>query len=156
MPDPQVHLHELVSAFHNGGAATFYLDRETGQVVMDYEGTMYDDEGADIHSVLLQSPSRFLEIDRIGSRETLRMMQDFIAQEKSQEARVALQQALNSQRPFQSFRDTLYNFPPTRKRWYAYEERRVQEMAQKWLTEHAVNAKLFTPGKPRRKKEEAV
>ena len=145
MPKIQVRLQELVPAFSNGGRAKFFLDQETGQVLMDFEECMYDERGDDIHFCLMDTPSRFIEIESIGSRETMKMMREFIERCTHGEIRQQLEEALASQRPFQNFRNVVGDNFDCRKEWLKFEEEYTEKLAHDWLKEHKVDAELVLP-----------
>lgn len=145
MPKIRVHLHELVPAFHNGGKAHFYLDKQTGQVLMDYEGAMYDEQGDDIRQALVENPLRFVEIESIGKGETLRMMRAFIDQCAAGPIRTQLEQALQSQRPFQNFRNIVGSYPECAREWQKFEGKYTKSLARQWLKDHGVDATLYVP-----------
>ena len=147
VPTVQVRLQELVPAFHNGGRAQFYLDKETGQVLMDFEACMYNEQGEDIHHCLVDTPSRFIAIESIGSRETMKMMRDFIQRCSGAEIKPQLEEALNSQRPFQNFRNVVSDNFECRKEWLLFEEEYTEKLAHDWLREHHVDAELVLPEK---------
>jgi len=146
MPVP-VRLQELVPAFHNGGRAHFYLDKETGQVLMDFEECMYNEQGEDIHHCLIETPSRFIQIESIGHRETMKMMREFIQSCSHGEIMQKLEEALNSQRPFQNFRNIVSDNLECRQEWLLFEEEYTKKLARDWLHEHQVDAELVLPDK---------
>jgi hypothetical protein len=141
----KVRLNDLVAAFHNGGQARFFLDNKTGEVLMDFEGAMYNERGDSIRHLLEEQPERFIEISSIGMRETLRMVNDFIRSEESGTVKDALERALATSRPLQNFRNALNDVPAARRRWYKFEQDRIEQMARQWLLDNKVNAKLVLP-----------
>lgn len=150
----QVHIHELVPAFHNGStSAQFYLDRETGQVLLDFDGMMYDDQGEDIRHLLGEKPERFVQIESIGSRDTEKMMRAFIESEPDKEACKALLEALSTNRPFQNFRNALGDYPEVRQRFYEFEGKWVENLARTWIRHHGVDAELIVPDPEQAKRE---
>ena len=142
----QVNIHELVPAFHNGSkSARFFLDRNTGQILLDFDGLMLDDLGDDIRHVLEEDPIRFVQIDSIGSRETMRMMKEFIDNDPNPTACQDLKEALESGRPFQNFRNVVGAYPELAERWFEFEQKYTENLAREWLRQNKVDAELVIP-----------
>jgi hypothetical protein len=146
MQKVQVNIHELVPAFHNGSRnARFFLDRKTGQILLDFDNLMLDDLGDDMRHLLASDPKRFVEIDSIGSQDTMRMMRKFAEVDPSKEACRALVEALDSTRPFQNFRNVVSAYPDVAERWFEFEEKWTENLARQWLRDNEVDAELVIP-----------
>ncbi|HEY3782140.1 MAG TPA: UPF0158 family protein [Fimbriimonadaceae bacterium] len=146
MQKVQVNIHELVPAFHNGSRnARFFLDRKTGQILLDFDNLMLDDMGDDMRHLLASDPARFVEIESIGSQDTMRMMRKFAEVDPHPEACRAMVVALDSTRPFQNFRNVVGAYAAVAERWYEFEQKWVENLARQWLRDHHVDCELVIP-----------
>lgn len=118
---------DLVEALEgNGIDVTWSLDLETGEVTPEAGG------GEDL-----------LPVEPLAPRDRFVIMEDFVEALPEGEAARALGRALRLPKPFRAFRDTLRDFPDLEKRWYAFSEAGMRELAQGWLDENLPGARLI-------------
>jgi len=120
----------------------YYLDRSTGEVVFLGDDVVEEDEK--LRQLLEHDPDRFLSIVPIGSSESWQLMADFIDQLPSGEITERLVEAVQHRKPFRRFKDTLLNYPEVRENWFAFEHRKMLQVAREWLDDEGVEAELKT------------
>ncbi|HEY8037725.1 MAG TPA: UPF0158 family protein [Methylobacter sp.] len=82
----------------------FYLDTETGDILLSTEGV---DEG-DLPEDLEDNP-RYLLIDPLASHESFQIMEDFVDSLGDTKEAGRLEEALNRRKPFRQFKGTLHD-----------------------------------------------
>ncbi|HEU4556194.1 MAG TPA: UPF0158 family protein [Longimicrobium sp.] len=132
----------LEMAFDSGdGMMSFYLDRETGDVIpLGDDNVLAEEE--EVRQAIEEGDERYLPIPSRSSHEGFRVMEDFVYSLEPGPARTALADALNRHRPFRSFKDALFGFPDVRQAWFAYEQQRLSEEAMDWLRSEGIDAEL--------------
>jgi hypothetical protein len=120
-----------------------YLDSSTGEVVFLGDEDVVE-EDAQLRSLLEDDPDRFVGIVPISSSESWQIMADFIEQLTPGVIAERLSDALRHRKPFRSFKDTLLNYPDLREDWFAFEFRRMLEIAREWLADVGIEAELKT------------
>jgi len=109
-----------------------YYDTVTGEVCVT--GPFEDDPGE--RERIDSDPSRYLEIDRLGSREQYGWMERFALEEVADEVlRDRLLRALDGRGAFRRFKDTLLEAPRERERWFAYHNSKIQRTIEQWFAE---------------------
>jgi len=88
----------------------------------------------DVHT----HPSIFLLIDPRESHIAFRDMEEFVNSLRDGEPRRALARSLRLPSPFRSFKDTLYDFPNERDKWFGFSEDRQRDDAIAWLEQNKV------------------
>ena len=138
----QIDQGELEMAFSSGdGTMSFYLDRETGDVIPLGEYNVLEEE-EEIRQAIDKGDDRYLPIPSRSSHEGFKVMEDFVFSLEPGPARTALADALDRHRPFRSFKDALFGFPDVRQAWFAYEQQRLSEEALDWLRSEGIEAEL--------------
>jgi len=124
---------DLIDALENHlDDASRLLDLESGEVV----------HVADMEDEDLYEPDRFLVIPAMDSFESCQIMEDFVEGLPEGEACRALARALRLPRPFRCFKDTLFEFPSLRERWFKFQHDRMLAYAQTWLEDTLPGARL--------------
>lgn len=113
----------------------FYLDTETGDVLLSTEGL---DEG-DLPEDLENNP-RYRLIDPLASHESFQIMEDFVDRLGDTKEAVRLQEALNRRKPFRQFKDTLHDHTNLSDAWYAFEQQELARLAEEWCEENGITA----------------
>jgi hypothetical protein len=113
--------------------ASCLLDLESGEVI--HAADMPEDEDLD-------DPDRYLVIPAMDSFDSFQIMEDFVEGLPEGEACRALARALRLPRPFRCFKDTLFEFPSLRERWFKFQHDRMLEYAQTWLEDTLPGARL--------------
>ena len=126
---------DLIAAltFGSGGMsdANWYLDTETGAVLMTGDGA--DDTPEDIDD----SP-RYLFFEPIPSHESFGFMEDFVGSLSDRRCAEALSRALTGHKPFRRFKDALCEFPSVRDAWFAFERQAHLRLAKEWCEENGI------------------
>lgn len=127
----------LLQAFESGdGSTSWYLDRETGDVIPLTDDDLDGEE--EIRAAIEgdeeeEDGGRYLCIPQRHSGDGFRLMERFVDTVEDPRTRDALYDALERRRPFRSFKDALTRYPDVRERWFAYEEAASREEAIAWL-----------------------
>ena len=130
----EVDLDELIYALEDYCSyKNYYLDTETGDVI-----TLSEDsdvvEGDDHREEIEHDESdRFVYIEPVDSTKSFKIMEDFVGNLTESEAKASLVEAINQSRPFRKFKNRLIKHPGIRKKWFAFKENRMKEMALEWL-----------------------
>ena len=135
--------------------SSWYLDRETGEVLMVTDDDLDLAEGEDVDPIEFPDPEiaeiavaihegspRYVAVDPVPSHHGFRIMEDFVATLPDGAAHRELSRALDRRRPFRSFKDALHGFPDVREAWFRYQERRMLKEARGWLEVEGIDAEL--------------
>ncbi len=121
-----------------------YFDTETGEVVFISDFLDVDEGLADL---LEEERERFIEIDRVSSQEAWQIMDDFVGTVTNGRIHNQLATAISGKGAFRRFKDTLYDYPDIRQRWFIYEEKRYLELANDWAEMNELDIEI-TPFHP--------
>jgi predicted nucleotidyltransferase len=80
----------------------------------------------------------FVRIEPTPSAEGYRDMEEFIERVSDPRARDLLWRAIGGRGAFRRFKDTLFEFPELRARWFAFHDARTERRAIWWLADHGV------------------
>ena len=135
-----------------------YLDTQTGEILF-LPDTLHDYPNADEEELLkafgfiFSDPAeiflslrvtsdldRYLVVDPIDSWEAYRWMEDFARTVEDRDLQRRLDEALQRERPFRGFKDTLFTNERELERWYAYEAAAREEEARMWLAAEGFRA----------------
>ncbi|MCP4359117.1 MAG: AAA family ATPase [Chloroflexi bacterium] len=135
-----VRADELIDAMQNNDySANHYFDTELGDIIFTSEYVDLDEETA---ALLETERERFIEVDRVPSRDAWRIMDDFAETVANGRIRDNLLRALGGKGAFRRFKDTLYDYPDVRQQWFIYQERRYMELAQEWVEMNELDIEL--------------
>jgi hypothetical protein len=109
----------------------WFLDKETGELWLNNDGV---DEVPDD----LEDNPRYRQIEAIAPHDAFQIMEDFVDELGDSPATEALQAALNGRKPFRRFKDALLDYPELRDRWFAFEETRLNRLAEAWCDEQGI------------------
>jgi len=132
-PGARVKLQEVVEAMDAGGdlELTWYVDRVTGEVVLDADGV--DDEDLPVSREELRGSARFVCIPADETHDAYEDMQAFIETVQDDELARLLSNAIAGKGAFRGFKDVLLSVPKERERWFAFQAQRVEQRAREWL-----------------------
>ncbi len=120
---------ELCSALEdNSCESSWWLDPRTGEV-------RYHHPDAEDESIDDLDEAGLVRIEPIGSHEAYRDMEMFIAQVPDRRAADLLDRAIAGRGAFRRFKDTLFEFPELRERWFAYHDAGMRRRAIRWLAD---------------------
>jgi hypothetical protein len=147
---------ELESAFDNKNEElVYYLDRVTGQVVLEGEGEDdFDDDEDMIDDVSSPDVSARNDYTRIyieppDSVELLAWMRDFLRNVDDLEAEIRsrLEEAVDAPEPVPAIREILDEAAEVRDRWFGYRSDRLHEAMEAWLDTNEVSPTDAPPWK---------
>jgi hypothetical protein len=107
-----------------------YINKETGILIFtpDFDRGYADEElWQDDINELEENWDKYVEIDRMESRESFEVMAGFAESVDSRELREALIGALNKKHPFQNFKWVVDNSGPYRQKWFDFKNQRLIE-----------------------------
>jgi hypothetical protein len=59
---------------------------------------------------------------------------------KSKSIKNHLASLLKHRKPFYNFKNTLFNYPKIREKWFTYRDKKMEEIAKEWLKTHDIKA----------------
>jgi hypothetical protein len=132
------------------GSFNYYLDLENGNVVSlsrdnfeeEFEEDPVDSDGYN-HEIVENNTDRFIFIDPIDSRESFKIMEDFVSTILNDLIKNTLSSALSKRKPFRNFKDELNHLPEIQKEWYKYHEIEMEKIAYEWLKDNDITAELI-------------
>ena len=142
----------------NGKEAQFYLNRQTGQVVMiTDEIERYVDEPPEeplpdwmqqavqeAVSALEEDSEQYVAIPRAETSEDYRDMEEFVATIRSTRLQEQLSRAIHGSGAFRRFKDILADHPTERDHWHAFHDARQRQRLDDWLEDIGI-----VPANPR-------
>ena len=144
---------ELDAAFQGGSwEMRFYLDVETGEVVMvtdeiaryleeppDYELSDWMQEALQVAEQIEEGyGTRYIRIPQADTHEDYRDMERFTSTVRNDRLRERLWQASQGRGAFRYFKDVLAEYPAERERWFAFKDRRIYERISWWLESEGI------------------
>jgi hypothetical protein len=138
---------ELEAAFSNRNEElVYYLDRVTGQVVLEGEGEDdFDDDEEMLEEVPREAPSRNdstrITIEPPDTEELVAWMHDFLedTDDLDSEVKARLTEAVDEPEPVSGVRAILDQNPEVRDRWYGYRSTRLHEDIEAWLDANEIS-----------------
>ena len=115
-----------------------YINKETCaiQTTPDFDNWYTDDElWTDILNELEENWDKYIEIERMESRDSFDLMADFAESVDSRELRDCLINALNKKHPFRNFKWVVDNSGPYRQKWFDFINQSLIEWVEKKLGE---------------------
>lgn len=123
-------MDELIDAYlDNNLEHPYYFDMQTGQVILDMDEAYSGEPGIDWDDE--ENEERYLDIPKITSDEAYYIMMKFAKQTES-DPDMKLFDALDGQRPFRRFKDTLYELDLWDE-WNKFERQKAEEEIQFWI-----------------------
>lgn len=113
----------------------FFLDTETGDILLSTEGLDEDDLPED-----LEDNPRYRLIAPLASHESFQIMEDFVGELGDTKEADRLRDALNRRKPFRQFKDTLHEHTNLSDAWYAFEQQELKRLAEEWCEENGIKA----------------
>lgn len=142
MPQIKIDMDLLsVALDDHSGYSSYFLDKITGRTLFISEDLMNDD-GGKIQKRIEDDPERYLAIEPVSSHESFRIMEEFVDTLPAGEAKLILSKALSWKKPFNNFRDALYDYPDIRKQWFEFHGKALRELASEWLKAEGIDADL--------------
>ena len=111
--------------------AAWYLDTETGDILLDSDAT--DELPEDIE----ENP-RYRWIESISSQASFRIMEDFVATVDDAAVAAHLSRVLGGAKPFRRFKDALLDSPELREAWFRFQDNAHTRLAEMWCEENGI------------------
>lgn len=113
-----------------------FINKKTREMVFLYGDeddvfAMEEDAWADERKKIKKKPKDYLEIEKMDSHESFRVMEDFAETVDSVRLRQDLFQVLNQKKPFSKFKYVVDCSGGYREKWFAFKAERLQE----WVKE---------------------
>jgi len=157
----------LMEAFEDASwERRYFLDLETGEVLMFMEEFRYVEEPPDwplpewqqewvekAKEVWAEHGTRYIEVPQADSHAAYRDMEDFIAIVEDQHLRELLWVAIEGRGAFRRFKDVLAAHPRERERWFAFKDERLRRRVLDWLAQEGIEP--IIEEEPDREEEEA-
>jgi len=146
----KINAEKLINALedHND-SSEYFLDLENGNVVslsIDYSEEEFKEDPADSngynHEIVENNPDRFVFINPINSRESFKIMEDFVETILNDLIKNTLRSTLSKRKPFRHFKDELNHLPEIQKEWDTYHETEMEKIAHEWLKDNDITAEL--------------
>lgn len=122
MPKIKESLHIVMTDY--SGTVSYYLNKETGEIVSDLEGDL-DEEELDNDT--------YVYVEPISSQESYQFMEEFIETVTDPELKRRLKIAINGRGAFRMFWQTLGDYPQEKKRWITFEEKKIDQCIDRWI-----------------------
>jgi len=139
-----IDLEELQMAFSNAmPELTYYLDTETGEVLIDTPDLPLDvlpaaDASSDERTAF---KARYLEVPSADSRRGYADMEEFINTVEDESLRGRLEVSIQGKGAFRRFKDVLRG-TPERDRWHEFRDARLRQRVLAWLDEQGIQPNL--------------
>lgn len=129
-------MDDLVEAYlDNNFEHPYYLDLQTGQVILDMDESYTGEPGIDWDDE--ENEERYIGIPKIDSNEAFYVMTKF-AQRTESDPEDKLFNALDGYKPFRRFKDTLYELDLWDE-WNKFEYKYAEEMIKSWIERFDIN-----------------
>ena len=151
MKEIKIDSTKLINALEDqSDAFEYFLDLENGNVVKlfrelfdeEFEEDHTDSEGYN-HENVENNPDRFIYINQIDSRESFKIMEDFVSDIMNELVKNTLSSALTKRKPFRHFKDELHHLPEIQQDWNIFHEQEMKKNASDWCEENNIKAELI-------------
>ncbi|HEX2970035.1 MAG TPA: UPF0158 family protein [Bacteroidales bacterium] len=106
-----------------------YINKITGEIVtvLDFDSWPGGDTELweDVLTELQENWDKYVQIERMESRESFEIMEDFTGTVDDKDLQNRLITALNKRHPFQNFKWQIDNSGPYRQKWFDFKEQRL-------------------------------
>lgn len=92
------------------------------------------------HQVEQGCGTSYIAVPKANSRESYRVLEDFIETVADQRLQAQLAYAIQGRGAFRRFKDTLLTHPNERERWFAFNTGRLRERLLAWLKDEGITA----------------
>ncbi len=82
----------------------------------------------------------YIRFEGMESSESFQMMESFIAHIKDKKISLDLEEAIHLRKPFQNFKNRLYDYPEVLEDWYTFKDEQIINWVQEQLTAHHLNS----------------
>ncbi len=125
-----------------GGGLTCYVNKETGayKAIIDPDENYGDMEAweEDLQEIE-DNNDKYLLIEKMSSRDSFRVMEEFAEMIPNQEIKKRLYYALNRSKPFRHFKYEVDYNEEIRQQWFKFKERKYEDWVRKYLEFYALS-----------------
>lgn len=130
---------ELAKAMEDYTRTRVYLlNKLTGEILILSEYMSEAGKAELREKVGKNKPEDYLQIPTLSSREGFKMMEDFIIGLRDEQLKTQLRECLSGDAPFKQFKEAVFKHPEGRKEWFDFRQKRIIEVAKKWLDKYGV------------------
>ena len=152
----KVDLEMIANAMEDGARVDmdYYLDKETGEVIITSEETFgyaeeaeedEDNIGEDLpdwqkediklaKDILFKNPDRYICIPERPSYEGYNLMVEFAEKVEEELLREKLYIALDGKGAFRRFKNVIADYPDYREKWFKFRDERLNKKVIEWLS----------------------
>jgi hypothetical protein len=117
----------------------YFLNKKTGEILILSE-YMSDSAKSEIKKKTTGTQfSDYVLIPTLDSRESFRMMEEFVKVVSDNKLKQQLTDALSKEAPFKEFKEIVFSHPEERRKWIEFHSKKLMEQAQTWLKQIGVN-----------------
>jgi hypothetical protein len=117
------------------GELEYYPDQLRGHA--DFDEEMW----RDVIDKVEKNYDKYIRFEGMESRESFKIMEDFVAAISETGIRQRFQDAISFRRPFQNFKQLLHNYPVLQKQWFDYKNQQYMEWVQEQLENYDSSGK---------------
>jgi hypothetical protein len=147
----KIDLDKLINALEDhSDSFDYFLDLENGNVISlskDFSEEEFEEDPIDVngynHEIVENNRDRFIFINPIDSRESFKIMEDFVSTILNDLIKNTLNIALSKRKPFRNFKDELNHLPEIQKEWHKYHDIEMEIIACEWLKDNDITAELI-------------
>ena len=133
MTDEQI--NELADNLDCGLKCFVHREKKTIVTTPDTNDPESDSELSDNTNKEIENNfDSYVEIEKMDSNESFRLMQNFIGAVDNERLRDKLDQALNRPKPFRNFKFEVDNSGPYRQKWFDFKKQQLIEWVKGQLT----------------------
>ena len=144
--DLKIDSEKLMNALEDhSDSFDYFLDLENGNIVSlsrDDVDEEFEEDPVNLdgysHEIVENNPGRFIFIDPINSRESFKIMEDFVSTILNDLIKNTLSSALSKLKPFRNFKEELNHLPEIQKEWHQYHEIEMEKIAYEWLKDNDI------------------
>lgn len=125
-----------------------YLNIETKEIksILDFNNNFHADTELweeDIKEIE-ENYDKYLEFDKMDSRESFQVMEEFVETVRDKKLREKLELGLNLSKPFRNFKDIIDDENEYRKKWFAFKSAKYIEFVREQLERYNNNLNIDT------------
>jgi len=120
-----------------------YLNTETKEIksILDFDNNIYADMEPweeDIKEIE-KNYDKYFEIEKMDSRESFQVMEDFVETVSDEKLRNKLELGLSLSKPFRNFKDIIDDETEYREKWFAFKSAKYIEFVKEQLESYNNN-----------------
>lgn len=109
---------------------TCFLHLRTNEIVSYPDEALDEEIWEEEMNKVRKHPKDYLEFTPMDSRESFRVMENFVGQMTDTTIRHRFEEIILRHKPFQQFKNLLLDYPDLRQQWFVYKEEQYQQYVQ--------------------------